>query len=203
MSRVTRLEADRGRVRVLVDGEEWGEVPAGTLSRWGIREGDEVSPEQLFRYERSLAMDRALRLLSGRDRSRLEICGRLKRFGHHEEVVREVVGRLAEMGYLDDVSFARRFARERVGKGYGRERVLSDLLRRGVGRELAEEAVRREYEGVSDLEEARVLAARRYNTGERSDALARRVHGFLRRRGYQAEVCVLVAREYRGSPLQR
>ncbi len=35
--------------------------------------------------------------------------------------------------------------------------------------------------------------------GVGSDAEARRVYGFLVRRGYSAEVCAEVAREYRGS----
>jgi regulatory protein len=47
--------------------------------------------------------------------------------------------------------------------------------------------------------EARSAAARRYN-GRGSDAEARRVYGFLVRRGYSAEVCAQVAREYREPP---
>jgi regulatory protein len=38
---------------------------------------------------------------------------------------------------------------------------------------------------------------RRYNTGERSVAQARRVHGFLMRRGYSAGVSAEIARSYR------
>ena len=49
---------------------------------------------------------------------------------------------------------------------------------------------------LSEIEEARSTAARRYNRGG-SDAEARRVYGFLVRRGYSAEVCAEVAREYR------
>jgi len=200
LPRVTGLEVGRRRALVYLEGERWGEVSAEAVVREGLREGVEVRRERLIEYERPLAMDRALRLLAHRDRSRLEVVRRLRRFGHHEEVVEDVVEELTKMGYLDDAAFARRLARERAGRGYGRRRAFSDLLRLGVSRETAEEAIGREYAEVSELEEARVLAARRYNTGERSDALARRVHGFLRRRGYPAEVCAEVAREYLGDP---
>jgi regulatory protein len=46
---------------------------------------------------------------------------------------------------------------------------------------------------------ARSAAAQRYNKGG-SGAEARRVYGFLMRRGYSAGVCADVAREYRGAP---
>ncbi|MEJ7631251.1 MAG: hypothetical protein WKF28_02015, partial [Rubrobacteraceae bacterium] len=59
-------------------------------------------------------------------------------------------------------------------------------------------AVREEFDERSELEDALSAVARRYN--ERgSDAQARRVLGFLTRRGYSAEVCVEVARMYRDS----
>ena len=62
----------------------------------------------------------------------------------------------------------------------------------------AAEAVEKEFAGRSELEEARSAASRRYN-GEGSEAQARRVYGFLARRGYSGEVCAEVAREHRGS----
>jgi regulatory protein len=67
-----------------------------------------------------------------------------------------------------------------------------------VDAELAQGVVDDEFAQRSQLEEASSLAARRYNRGG-SNAEARRVYGFLMRRGYSAEVCAEVAREYRGS----
>jgi regulatory protein len=74
-----------------------------------------------------------------------------------------------------------------------------ELRRSGVGEELARDVVEEEFAGRSEVGEARSAAARRYN-GRGSDAEARRVYGFLVRRGYSAEVCAQVAREYREPP---
>jgi regulatory protein len=122
---------------------------------------------------------------------------RLQRYGYGEETVEVVVGRLEELGYLDDEEFARAAAREKARR-YGPRRVLGELRRSGVDAELAQGVVDDEFAQRSELEEARSLAARRYNRGG-SDAEARRVYGFLMRRGYSAEVCAEVAREYRGA----
>src|SRR5918997_1346745 len=99
---------------------------------------------------------------------------------------------------LDDKEFARTATREKARR-YGPRRVSADLRRSGIDAELAQNVVDEEFAGRSELEEARSAAARRYNRGG-SDAEARRVYGFLVRRGYSSDVCAEVAREYRGAP---
>lgn len=141
-------------------------------------------------------MNRALNLLGYRARSVGEVRDRLSRHGYAASTVEVVVGRLGELGYLDDEEFARQRAREKARK-YGPRRVSADLARSGVGRELAAEVVAEEFAERSELEDARRAAARRYN-GEGSEAEARRVYGFLARRGYSAGVCAEVAGEHRG-----
>ena len=140
-------------------------------------------------------MTRALEFLGYRARSEKEVRDRLRRYGHAEEIVGGVIGRLAELGYLDDEDFARLLAREKARR-YGPRRVLKELREKGVEGEFARLVVQEEFGARSEIDEARSKAARRYNVGG-SDAQARRVYGFLVRRGYSAEVCAEVAREYR------
>ena len=199
MPEITGVRERRGRTRVFVDGEFWAEIDAGVAAGRGLREGVALSLEELDEVriagERTLAMGRALDFLGYRARSEKEIWDRLRRYGHGEEAVESVVGRLKELGYLDDEDFARTVAHEK-GRRYGPRRVLGELRKSGVDAELARDVVDEEFAGRSELEEARSVAAQRYNRGG-SDAEARRVYGFLVRRGYSAEVCAEVAREYR------
>ena len=145
-----------------------------------------------------MALGRAFNLLGYRARSEGEVRERLRRYGYAEETVGAVVARLKEYGYLDDEEFARLKAREKARK-YGPRRVAIELRQSGVGEELARGVVEEEFAGREELGEARTAAARRYNS-RGSDAEARRVYGFLVRRGYSAEVCAQVAREYREPP---
>jgi regulatory protein len=148
--------------------------------------------------ERPVAMGRALNLLGYRARSEAELRERLRRYGYAEETIELVVLRLRELGYLDDAEFARLKAHQQARK-YGPRRVSVELRKSGVKEDLAREVVQEEFAGRSEAEEARAAAARRYN-GRGSDAEARRVYGFLVRRGYSAEVCAQVARDYREPP---
>ena len=201
MPEISGLRERRGRARIWVDGEFWAEIDADVAAERGLREGVALGLEELEEVrvagERALAMNRALHFLGYRARSRREVRERLQRYGYGEETVEVVVGRLEELGYLDDEEFARAAAREKARR-YGPRRVLGELRRSGVDAELAQGVVDDEFAQRSELEEARSLAARRYNRGG-SDAEARRVYGFLMRRGYSAEVCAEVAREYRGA----
>jgi regulatory protein len=199
---VTDVRERRGKARVFVDGEYWAELDAGVAIECGLRMGAAFSWEELGRArvagERPVAMGRALNLLGYRARSEAEIRDRLGRYGYAGETIEAVVGRLKELGYLDDAEFARLKAREKARR-YGPRRVSVELRKSGVGEELAREVVEEEFAGRSEVGEARSAAARRYN-GRGSDAEARRVYGFLVRRGYSAEVCAQVAREYREPP---
>jgi regulatory protein len=198
---ITGVRERRGRSAVCVDGEFWAELDSSVAIESGLREGAALSWEELdavrVAAERPLAMTRALNLLGYRARSEGELRERLGRYGYAPETVEAVIGRLGELAYLDDEEFARQRAQEKARK-YGPRRVSADLMKSGVGRELASRAVAEEFEGRSELADARSAASRRYN-GEGSEAEARRVYGFLARRGYSAGVCAEVAKEHRGT----
>lgn len=201
MPEVTGIRERRGKARVFVDGEFWAELDGSVVAERGIREGTELSEEELDETrvagERPLAMGRALNLLGYRARSAYEIRDRLSRAGYFSETSEVVLSRLEELGYLDDEEYARNLAREKSRK-YGPRRVYMDLRKNGVDEDIIQSVLNEEFSESSEREAAFAAASRRYNTGEGSDAQARRVYGFLARRGYSADVCAEVSREYRG-----
>ncbi|MBA3616128.1 MAG: regulatory protein RecX [Rubrobacter sp.] len=202
MPEITGVRGRRDKARIFVDGEYWAELDAGVAAERGLVEGAALSSEELDRArvagERPIAMGRAFNLLGYRARSEAELRERLRRYGYAEETIEGVVDRLEELGYVDDAEFARSKAHEKARR-YGPRRVSVELRNSGVGEDLAREVVEEEFAGRSEVGEARAAAARRYN-GRGSDAEARRVYGFLVRRGYSVEVCSQVAREYREPP---
>jgi regulatory protein len=202
MPEITGVRQRRGKARVFVDGEFWAEIDADVAAERGLREGVALKIEELegarVAGERALALARALNFLGYRARSEKEVRDRLRRYGYGEQTMGEVVERLKELGYLDDEDFARLVAREKASR-YGPRRVLAELRKSGVDSELAQSVVEEAFGARSEIDEARSAAARRYNRGG-SDAEARRVYGFLVRRGYSAEASAVVAREYREAP---
>ena len=202
MPEVTNIRERRGKARVSLDGEFWAELDGAVAAELGIREGVELSGSELEEIrtagERPLAMNRALNLLGYRARSAFEIKDRLERAGYAPQTADIVLGRLEELSYLDDEEYARNLARDKSRK-YGPRRVYTDLRKNGVAEDIIQTVLGEEFSEGSEREAAFSAAARRYNTKEKSDAQARRVYGFLARRGYSADICAEAAREYRGA----
>lgn len=151
------------------------------------------------------ARDDALRLLSHRARSVSEMRSRLRRKGHDDGRVEDVVQWLLDRGYLDDRTFARQFVSERLRRRpRGPFALVQELRKRGVDRSLAESVVRNvmEEEGVDEGAVARSAADGwlRRQSGDVREALAagtfsddgrsavRRLYGYLERKGFSREV---------------
>ena len=93
------------------------------------------------REQYNRAMSRALSLLSRRQHAARELETKLLR-NFEQPVIRSVMARLSELGYVDDQAFAREYTRQRLERSPRAPlAVVSELIKRGVRRETAGEAV--------------------------------------------------------------
>ncbi len=180
-----RTSADRITV-ALEDGSEI-QSSLGVVTDWRLFTGKDLSEEELALLRRdssrSLARDRALELVSRRLMSRKEVRGKLLQKGADEDAADYSVQWLAEHGFLNDESYASAVARHYAAKGYGAGRVRSELSRRGVDRELWDEAV--EHMPETDGKLDKFIAARLKDPGDRDQI--RKISAALFRRGYSWE----------------
>jgi regulatory protein len=141
---------------------------------------DPLSPKK----PRGSAKDRALLLLSVRWRSRQEIRRRLRMAGFDEDEVDRALEDLEQVGLVEDRRFADELVRDQVARRLsGNRAIRSNLLQKGVAREIVDAALE---EAGGEEERARELAVRR---AERLRAVEpqvafRRLYGLLLRRGY-------------------
>ena len=87
-------------------------------------------------------MEHAVRLLNIRPMSRKELARKLTEKGEDKDISENVSERMAELGLIDEPSYAGAVVRHYGGKGYGRSRIISELIRRGIPRDLFEEALK-------------------------------------------------------------
>ncbi len=83
-----------------------------------------------------------MRLLARRPHSRAELFRKLRQRGFEADDSESALGVLAELGYIDDASFAEGYVRRRAAS-HGPLALSAELQARGVGREVAGEAVGR------------------------------------------------------------
>jgi regulatory protein len=132
-------------------------------------------------------------MLAARPRSERDLRGRLARAGFSHDEVDAAVARLKAAGFLDDATFARQVARHRLVDGrQSARRVRQELARRGVARDVADDALTEvvEDEAVDESESARQLAVRRarHLAGLDPVVATRRLGAFLARRGFSPDV---------------
>lgn len=85
--------------------------------------------------------DRAFRILELRDHSAKELKNKLIQKGEDPDESAECVAWLEEIGVIDDERYAAAVVRRYVAKGYGAGRIRTEFTRRGIDRELWENAL--------------------------------------------------------------
>jgi len=113
-----------------------------------------------------------------------------------------VIAKLRDAGLIDDADFARQLTRSKMSAGASRRRVHQELFKRGVPREVADEAVEQvvEEEGISDAESIERIARKKWSTlhGLDDPTRRRRLFGFLARRGFDSDDVSRVVRQLAG-----
>jgi SOS response regulatory protein OraA/RecX len=84
--------------------------------------------------------DDTARLLAARGLTEAELRARLERLGHAPMDVETAVRAAVHAGWIDDRALAREIVRSGIARGRGKERLLAQLLSRGIVPELAEAA---------------------------------------------------------------
>ncbi|MGK7296296.1 MAG: regulatory protein RecX [Candidatus Wenzhouxiangella sp. M2_3B_020] len=129
----------------------------------------------------------AVRLLSRREHSRLELRTKLVGKGWPEDLVDVAVTELADAGLQSDERFAESFARQRAERSYGPRRIRAELTQRGIDSAEAARAI--EALDVDFRELAADFYRRKYGSDETELSFSERARRSqaLYRRGFEAE----------------
>ncbi len=144
------------------------------------KELNEAEAQQLLASARKSGLkEKTLDLLSRKPQSRKELERKLQEWDATEEESAEICARMEELGYLNDAEYACRVVRHYSAKGCGERKLRDELYRRGVPRDLWDEALT-QAEDPSDVIDAFVAkkldgkSADRKELKKVSDALVRR-----------------------------
>lgn len=146
--KITRIENSKHvQERVLVFLEEGDplRITGHELLQFGLYPGMDLSPQLVVQLQaagqRSESRVKAARLASGRMLSRKELTSKLSRKGIDPDTAEETADWLESLGAVDDVAYAGVIARHYAASGYGPGRVRQELQKRGVSRELWDDAL--------------------------------------------------------------
>ena len=189
MTRIERIQPSlhkKDRVLVYLTGGRLLWITPEELLRFDLRPGMDLAEDVLEELNRaaarSLIRQQAAEMAGRRMLSQKELSDRLVKKGTDPQEAQETARWLADLGAVDDAAYAGVIVRHYAAMGYGPGRVRQELQRRGVPRDLWEDALAQ----LPDPEEAidKFLAAKlRGKTPDR--ATLQRLSAALQRRGFQ------------------
>lgn len=131
---------------------------------------------------RYTARQKALRIAGSRAMSRRELERKLTEKGIAPEPAAETVDWMERIGAVNDTEYAAMVVRHYAAAGYGRGRIRDELRRRGVSRELWDDAFSHMPEQSEKLDA--LLAARLRGTAKDDAKRIKKVTDMLLRRGF-------------------
>lgn len=175
----------KGRFLLTLENGAIIRVTEDELLRFRLREGMELTDETLAQLQKSAKTSstkaQAVNMIASRPLSKKELQKRLQRKGSDEEDAQAAVAWLEGMGAVNDAAYAASLVRHYSTRGYGVGRIREELQRRGVPRELWEDAL----EERSDSAETLDTLIRKKCKGDLDDPKERkRVCDALLRRGF-------------------
>ena len=176
-----------GRLTVTLEGGEEIKTTLGVVTDRRLFSGRELDEEAAASLRldsaRALAREKALSYVSQRQMSRKELRDKLRQKGFDEDTAESCVAWLLDHGLLDEESYAAAIVRHYAAKGYGPGRIRTELIRRGIPRELQDDALNAMPESDSKID--RFIASRLRDPEDRDEV--RKLTAALYRRGFSGE----------------
>ncbi len=145
----------------------------------------------------SVALTIALAAIGRRSLSKRQLSDHLRKRGTSEEIIERTLLRLEEMGYLNDLDYARDFA-DRSRRKSSKRAIIQGLKERSIDQEIIDWVVE-DFSDDDEFELALKFAEKKWRPGSNDDeGMRRRLHASLMRRGFSSETISNVLRELSG-----
>jgi regulatory protein len=167
----------------------------------GLRTGDEISYNDFLKIKSAQAYHdgylAAMRLINYRMRTRAELTKRLQEKRYPQEVIAQVVGKLSDLGLVDDEKYADLFvSSKKAQKPMGKRELEKRLREKGIRKETIEAVFLRadndQYELAMRAAESKIRSLKRFEAGKGREKLV----SFLARRGFEWEVIKQVVKKF-------
>nr|WP_294491491.1 regulatory protein RecX [uncultured Mediterraneibacter sp.] len=198
---VTKIEpCAKTKYKVFLEGEFAFVLYKGELSRFHIREGEDLSESLVRQIHDEVLLKRAklraMHLLEDMDRTEEALREKLRQGMYPPDIVDRAVEYVRSFGYLNDERYAENFVRSRQGTK-SRKEILAALLKKGVPRELIDCAIEACYKERGEEDAIRkILKKKRFDPGDADENETRRIYAYMARKGFRYDDVRQVIQNY-------
>ena len=187
------------KYRIDIDGQFAFVLYKGELSRFHIREGEEISESVFREITQDVLVKRARarcnHLLTDVDKTEFQIRQSLEKSMYPADVIDVTVAFLKEHRYIDDRRYASNYVSLRRDKK-SIEAIRADLLRRGIDRSIIDDALN-ELDESDQMDSLMLQIRKKWRSPYAPDYQEmQKLKGFLLRKGYSFSIIDRACREY-------
>ncbi|HWO95740.1 MAG TPA: recombination regulator RecX [Bacillus sp. (in: firmicutes)] len=198
ITKVTTQTKNKGRYNVYLDygkGEEFGfSVDEYVLVKFQLKKGKELDDLDLteiqYADEVKKAYNLALNYLSYRMRSKKEVSVYLKSKDIGEMIIQEIIHKLEEQRYLDDLEFAKAYARTQIHTTVkGPNLIRQELKEKGIEQEYVDISLL-DFSSDEQLQTALKIAEKMKGKHQKlsATALKQKIEQTLQQKGYSFSI---------------
>ncbi len=185
IERIEKSKHKQERVLVYLEGGDLLKITGNELLQFGLCKGMDLSDALVLQLKELAAHSerklQAARMASSRMLSKKELRQRLERKGAEPDEAANLADRMEELGAVNDGVYAGVIVRHYAAMGYGCGRVRQELYRRGIPKELWDDALS-ELPDASDAIEKFIRSKLKNKPLDRD--MSRKLASALQRRGF-------------------
>lgn len=186
---VTKLEAvTKAKYKVYIEEKFAFVLYKGELSRYHVKEGQEITSETWEKIRKEVLLKRAkfraMHLLNDMGRTEAQLRTKLKQSGYPEDIVSEALSYVKSFGYVNDLNYAKNFIDSRKDKKSKKE-IYMQLQGKGLSQDDIEQAMSECYEKEDSIAAIEKLVKKRhYEPENASYEETQKLMAYLVRKGF-------------------
>ncbi len=185
---------NKSRYRVYLDGQFAFIVYKGELGRFRLAEGKEIEEESYRCIMEEILPKRAklrcMNLLQSRDYTEKQLEEKLRQGEYPVQCIDEAVSYVKSYGYINDRNYAKTYIEYHI-EDRSKTRIETDLLRKGISKELIRDVFEELKESGIEQNETDMISALLQKKGYRTENATvderQKMYGFLYRKGFSAD----------------
>lgn len=202
ITKIERQENNRQRLSIYLDGEFAFGLNDEIVLKHNINVNQTLQEDQiedlLSEDEKKRVKQKAFSYLARRDHSEKELSDKLRRKGFREPIIIGLIEDLKQSQLINDGTFSRQFARNKIiQKSIGRRELAFSLKQKGISKDILEATLEEVYSEYDEKELALRLANQKLKTIKNIEPIKvkKRISDFLFRRGFNWEIVEQVFEE--------
>lgn len=202
---VTKITKKDKNYEIIINNSKRLVVSKHIFFNLHIEQDQEIDIKTILTQVRTMqekeALQRAVYMLSLKDRTELEVIQFLKKHYYADSIIKYVLDRLRKLHLIDDKIYIQRWIDSRMSVEYGAQRIKQDLLKKGFKKDIIDEAILNSSYFNNALNNA-INYASRY--AARFDELDyqnfQKIKMALMRRGYSYDISNKAVEHIKNSP---